>query len=139
MKQIINFSTLMFAIVTVLLWESVNAQVTFTQSSSEIFSYGDLNATLTTSGNVQLKQQGTDMGTWTGTYNFVKTISGHQTARWNNYVYLSGGFDGTSYSNGVYRATMNATGNTGWTVYDTLPEPLRDHGMVAGLNHLYVI
>ena len=63
----------------------------------------------------------------------------NQTARWKSYVYLSGGYNGSGYSNSVYRATMSGTGNSGWTVYDTLPEPLRNHTMVTGLNYMYII
>ena len=128
----------LFLFTCLLLNYSVVSQVTFTQTSDGDFNRGYHDNVRITGNNVILPGQGTDVGNWLSTTNLPQALKGHKAVRWSNFVYLTGGNNGTETVNSVYRATMQ-TGISGWTAYDTLPVRLRDHSVVAALNYLYVI
>ena len=115
------------------------SQVSFTQTTDADFNVGYHENILVSGNNVYLPMQGTIVNNWLSATELPQTLSGHQVAKRRSYIYLTGGFNGTDFSNSVYRATIQATGNSTWTTYDTLPVRLRDHGMVVGMDYLYVL
>jgi len=118
---------------------NVLAQVTFTQTSDADFNLGYHDNVLVSGNNVYLPTQATGINNWLTTTDLPKPLINHKLCTWKNFVYLSGGFDGTNTSNAVYRATISAGGNGSWTTYDTLPEPMQSHAMVTSQGYLYVI
>ena len=137
----VRSSTLTMLAVTILFLININgvSQVTFTQTLNADFQLGYQDNVMISGNNVYLPLLGTDVNNWLTTTDLPKPLINHQLATWNNYVYLTGGYDGINTSNAVYRATIQAAGHGAWTTYDTLPEAIQDHAMVAGLNYLYII
>lgn len=131
--------TIILIIVGLLLTFTSYAQVTFTQTSDADFLAGYQTDVVISGNNVNLRTQGTSVNNWLSTTDLPQALSGHQVVQRNSYIYLTGGFNGTDFSNSVYRATFQSIANGGWTAYDTLPVRLRDHGMVAGMDYLYVM
>ncbi|MCD4695387.1 MAG: hypothetical protein K8S16_04020, partial [Bacteroidales bacterium] len=79
------------------------SQVTFTQTTDADFSAGYLDNVVVASNNVYLAYKATDINNWITANDLPQTLTGHKVTRWKNYVYLSGGFNGTNYSDAVYR------------------------------------
>jgi len=118
----------------------VSAQVSFTQTLNADFYKGAYNDLLVGSDNVYLPFQATDVNNWLTTTVLPQTLEGHKAATWNNrYVYVVGGYNDVSYSNSVYRATLQSGGISSWTVLNSLPVGLRDHAVVIGTNTIYVL
>lgn len=119
---------------------NVSAQVSFTQTLNADFYKGAYNDLLVGSDNVSLPFQATNVGTWLTTTVLPQTLKGHKSATWNNrYVYVAGGFNDLTYSNAVYRATLQSGGISNWTTLNPLPVGLRDHAVVIGTNTIYVL
>lgn len=119
---------------------SSNAQVMFPQTLNADFHKGNYNDMLVASDNVYLPFQATNVGTWLTTTVLPQTLMGHKAAVWNNrYVYVVGGYNDITYTNTVYRATLQAGGVSGWTELNPLPVGLRDHAVVIGTNTIYVL
>lgn len=120
---------------------SVNAQVTFTQTTDADFNKGVLNNVVVSSNNVTLQNAASNPGLWwTGTTFLPQNLSGHKTATANNkYVYLVGGYNGSAYSNGVYVATIQSAGISAWTTLNALPVAVRDPAVVVAANIIYVL
>ncbi|NOX47008.1 MAG: hypothetical protein GXO89_08535 [Chlorobi bacterium] len=134
------YSTL-FALIGALIVfpNSIYAQVVFTQTTNADFNLGLPDNVVVSGDNVYLSTKATDVANWLSTTDLPQALSGHQVARWQSYVYLSGGFNGTSYSDAVYRSTMASGGNGSWTAYGVLPDSLSDHAMVAGNEYMYIL
>lgn len=119
---------------------SVNGQVLFTQSVDADFHRGHYNDMLVASNNVLLPFQASSTGSWLTTTVLPQTLTRHKSATWNNrYVYVTGGYNGVSHSDAVYRATLQAAGISTWTSLGSLPVALSDHALVIGHNAIYVI
>jgi len=118
----------------------VFAQVQFPQTTNADFNKGAYNDMIVASDNVNLTKQATAVGTWlTGTV-LPQTLIGHKAATWNNrYVYVVGGYNNTTCTNTVYRATLQSGGISNWTTLNPLPVGLRDHAVVIGTNTIYVL
>ncbi len=124
----------------VLGFNTLNAQVSFTQTTDEDFNEGVLNNVVVSGGNVSLQNKATDVGTWLTTTVLPQTLSGHKTVTWNdNYVFLVGGYNGLTYSSSVYKATIQSGGITSWTTLNSLPVALKDPAVVVGTNTIYVM
>ncbi|MEZ5198457.1 MAG: right-handed parallel beta-helix repeat-containing protein [Bacteroidales bacterium] len=119
----------------------VSAQVSFTQTTNADFYKGAYNDLIVASDNIYLPYQADDVNTWLTTTVLPQTLEGHKAATWNNrYVYVVGGYNDLSYSNSVYRATLQSSGGiSSWTTENSLPVGLRDHAVVIGTNTLYVL
>lgn len=117
----------------------ISAQVVFTQTTDADFNLGLQNDVVVTGNNVYLATKATAVNNWLSSTDLPQTLSGHQVARWKNYVYLSGGNNGTGYSDAVYRAAMNGSGNSSWTAYAAMPDSLGNHAMVAGNEYMYIL
>lgn len=115
------------------------SQVTFTQTTDADFTPGYLDNVQVSGNDVYLMTKATAINNWLSTTDLPQTLSGHQTAKWKSYIYLSGGYNGIDFSNLVYRATLSGTGNSAWTAMNSVPEPLTNHAMVCGLNYMYII
>lgn len=115
------------------------AQVNFTQTTTSDFMQGTgLNVNIADDCvSVQGKLQ--SLSDWNATTNLPQNLKNHQVTTWHNYVYLLGGYNGSSEVNTVYRATQEATGISGWTTLNALPVALKDMAVVATQTHLYVI
>ncbi|MBN3036179.1 MAG: right-handed parallel beta-helix repeat-containing protein, partial [Bacteroidales bacterium] len=135
-RTILRDATLICALIATI---SLHGQVQFTQTSDDDFNLGITEQMLVTGGSVRLQTQATAVNNWLSTTALPQPLKGHQTTRWKNLVYLSGGYNGTTYSNSVYRAAVQSAGISGWTALDTMPERLCDHAMVRALRHMYVI
>ncbi|MBN1338730.1 MAG: right-handed parallel beta-helix repeat-containing protein, partial [Bacteroidales bacterium] len=120
--------------------QTLQAQVSFTQTTNADFYKGNYNDMLVASDNVYLPFQATDVQTWLTTTVLPQTLEGHKAATWNNrYVYVVGGYNDLTYSSAVYRATIQAGGISGFTTLNPLPAGLRDHSVVIGTNTIYVL
>lgn len=113
----------------------------FTQTTDADFNKGDLNNLVVSSNNIILQNAASNAGLWwTGTTFLPQNLTGHKTVTANyKYVYLVGGFNGSTYSNGVYVATIQSSGISAWTALDSLPVGLRDPAVVVGANTIYVM
>ena len=119
---------------------NVTAQVSFTQTNNADFYKGAYNDVLVSSDNLSLPYQADDVNTWLTTTVLPQTLEGHKAATWNNrYVYVVGGYNDVTYSNAVYRATLQTSGISSWTAENTLPVALRDAAVVIGTNTIYVL
>ncbi len=118
----------------------VFAQVQFPQTTNADFYKGAYNDMIVSSDNVNTTAQATAVGTWLTSTVLPQTLMGHKAATWNNrYVYVVGGYNNTTYTNAVYRATLQTEGISGWTTLNALPVGLRDHAVVIGTNTIYVL
>ncbi|MBN3036534.1 MAG: hypothetical protein JW861_13190, partial [Bacteroidales bacterium] len=118
----------------------IMAQVSFTQTTNADFYKGNYNDLIVESDNVYLPYQATDLQTWLTTTVLPQTLEGHKTATWNSrYVYVVGGYNDLTYSNAVYRATIQTGGISSYTTLNPLPVGLRDHAVVIGTNTIYVL
>lgn len=115
------------------------AQVNFTQTTTSDFMQGTgLNVNIADDCvSVQGKLQ--SLSDWNATTNLPQNLKNHQVTTWHNYVYLLGGYNGSSEVNTVYRATQETSGISGWTTLNALPVALKDMAVVATQTHLYVI
>jgi hypothetical protein len=119
---------------------NLTAQVSFTQTTNADFYQGAYNDLIVSSDNVSLPYQATNVNTWLTTTVLPQTLEGHKSATWNNrYVYVVGGYNDLTYSNTVYRATLQSGGISSWTTLNPLPVGLRDHAVVIGTNTIYVL
>ncbi|MBE0638137.1 MAG: right-handed parallel beta-helix repeat-containing protein [Bacteroidales bacterium] len=119
---------------------TLQGQVQFPQTTNADFYKGSYNDLLVGSDNVYLPFQATAVGTWLTTTILPQTLMGHKAATWNNrYVYVVGGYNDATYSNAVYRATLQSGGISGYTTLNPLPVGLRDHAVVIGSNTIYVL
>ncbi|MCD4664904.1 MAG: hypothetical protein K8R68_06495, partial [Bacteroidales bacterium] len=92
--------------------QQIISQVTFTQTTDADFNLGFHDNVIVSGNNVYLATKATSVNNWLSTNDLPQTLIGHQVTRWLSYVYLSGGFNGTNYSDAVYRATMQSGGNS---------------------------
>jgi hypothetical protein len=121
-------------------FKMTQGQVNLTQTLDADFNKGVLNNLVVGSNNVYLQFAASGVGTWTSTAVLPQTLAGHKTATGNNkYVYLVGGFNGSSYSNAVYLATIQTAGISAWTTLNPLPVALRDPAVVVATNAIYVM
>lgn len=81
------------------------------------------------------------VGTWTGTTSFASARQGLSAAAHNGYLYVLGGFDGTStWYNDVQYAPIGAGGTVGsWTATSPFTTGREEHATVAYNGFLYVI
>ncbi|MBN1340027.1 MAG: hypothetical protein JXA03_11930 [Bacteroidales bacterium] len=117
---------------------AIHSQVNFTQTSDGDFLLGYQDNTIITGGNVVLPAQGTNVNNWLSATGLPQALKGHRVARWGNYIYLTGGDNGSGTVNTVYRATMQSGGISAWTAYDTMPVRLKDHSMAAAVNYMFI-
>ena len=81
---------------------------------------------------------------WTRYPNVLPQASGmyaHGVAVIGDYVYLFGGYNGSSYLNTIYRAPLSSdlTSPSSWTSGGVIPYPLISMGIVVGGDYLYLI
>ncbi|MCD4747583.1 MAG: right-handed parallel beta-helix repeat-containing protein [Bacteroidales bacterium] len=114
------------------------AQVTITQTSTDDFNKGYHDNVIVSGGNVSLPSKANQTGNWLTTTFLPEALYGHKTATWKSYVYLSGGYNGTSYSDAVYKANLQGSGIGSWTALNSLPVALRDHALVVSIDYIYV-
>ncbi|MCD4789617.1 MAG: hypothetical protein K8R37_06405, partial [Bacteroidales bacterium] len=138
-KLIAKFITIVIISFFFVFTNNIFAQVTFTQTTDADFSAGYLDNVVVASNNVYLAYKATEINNWITANDLPQTLTGHKVTRWKNYVYLSGGFNGTNFSDMVYRATMQTTGNSTWTIYGSIPDSLADHAMVASNEYMYIL
>jgi len=112
-----------------------------THTSDGDFNLGSLDNVRITGGSVRLPAQATGLGSWVTLNSLPQTLRDLKVAYYNGKVYLTGGYNGNSYSKAVYYATVNSDGSlSGWTTSpDSLPQATRDHAMVFVDNYLYVL
>ena len=83
------------------------------------------------------------IGTWTATTSFTTARAYHTSVAYNGYLYVIGGYNGTSstYLNDVQYAPINATtGAVGtWTATNSFTTARAHHTSVAYNGYLYVI
>ncbi len=116
----------------------LRAEVNFTHTSADDFNQGFMNNVMNSSGSIILPTQATAMNSWVATTSLPNTLKDHEVCYWNNFVYLIGGFNGTTYSDAVYRA--NATTTIGsWTQLNSLPVEVRNHEVVVANGYIYVL
>lgn len=115
-------------------------QVLFTQTSNDDFNRGQYNDMIVGSNTISLSFQASGMNNWITSTVIPQTLTRHKVTSFNNrYFYIIGGYNGSSYSNSVYRATSQASGVGSWTTLSSLPIALGNHALVTGTNQLYVI
>jgi parallel beta-helix repeat protein len=115
------------------------AQTTFTQTTDDDFRKGSVDNMTVTGNSVVYPVKGTAINNWLTATVLPKILAGHDFATKNNYVYLSGGYDGAGYSSNVYRSTIQSGNISNWTTLSSLPVGLRDHAMVIATNYIYVL
>ena len=115
------------------------AQVDFTQTTTSDFMQGSGSNVNIANDCVTLQGKMTSANDWSATTNMPQTLKSHQIVAWHEFVYLVGGYNGTTEVNTVYRATQQTTGISGWTTLQALPVALRDMAVVASQTHLFVI
>jgi parallel beta-helix repeat protein len=115
------------------------AQVNFTQTTTSDFMQGTGYNVNIANDYVTLQGKMTSANDWSATTNMPQTLKSHQIVAWHEFVYLVGGYNGTTEVNTVYRATQQTTGISGWTTLQALPVALRDMAVVASQTHLFVI
>jgi hypothetical protein len=136
----VRFSFAFLMMICIFSFTSVHSQVLFTQGVDADFHRGQYNDMLVASNNVFLPFQATSVNSWLTTTVLPQTLTRHKAASWNNrFVYVTGGYNGVSYSSAVYRATLQASGISTWTTLGSLPVALSSHAVVAGNNTIYVI
>jgi hypothetical protein len=80
------------------------------------------------------------IGTWAATASFTTARRGPSAVAYNGYMYILGGYNGTSYFNDVQYAPINANGTIGsWTTTTGLPFARYLFGAVAYNGHMYVM
>ena len=80
------------------------------------------------------------IGAWTATTSFTTARYGHTSVVYNGYLYVIGGYNGTSYLADVQYAPINATGTIGaWTATTSLTTARYYHTSVVYNGYLYVI
>lgn len=118
---------------------TTNAQVTFTQTVAADFNLGYLENLIVPGDYVSLPAKGTGYNSWLTTTVLPQALSNHSMATWKNtYVYCVGGNNGIADVSSVYKATLNSTGNSGWTAQNALPVALKDAAVAVGINAIYV-
>ncbi|MHC1776588.1 MAG: right-handed parallel beta-helix repeat-containing protein [Lentimicrobium sp.] len=121
-------------------FNTLRAQVNFTQTLNADFNKGVLNNVVVNSDNVYLQFAASDVGSWLTTTVLPQTLTGHKAVSWiDKYAYLVGGFNNTTYSNAVYVASISAGGISGWTALNPLPVAMKDPAVVIGTNTIYVM
>ena len=80
-------------------------------------------------------------GTWTlNSTNFTTARGYFSSVAYNGYLYVMGGFDGTTYYNDVQYAPINANGTVGtWTATTSFPNVRYEFAAVAYNGYLYVM
>jgi N-acetylneuraminic acid mutarotase len=79
------------------------------------------------------------IGTWTATTSFPIARDSHTSVAYNGYLYILGGYGGSSL-NDVQVASINANGTIGgWTATTSFPIARYNHTSVAYTGYLYVI
>lgn len=114
-------------------------QITYVQTTNDEFFQGHQNNVIIANNDVSLPNKATSINPWLGTTNLPQILSGHKIVTWKNSAYLIGGFNGSSYSSSVYKATINTTGIGVWSTLNSLPVALRDPAVVIGNGCIYVI
>ncbi len=80
------------------------------------------------------------IGVWTTTTSFLTGRQGLTSAIYNGYVYVLGGFDGTTYYNDVQYAQINANGTVGaWTTTTSFVSARYNHTTVSYNGYVYVL
>lgn len=115
------------------------AQVNFTQTTTNDFMQGTGFNVNIANDCVSLQGRMSSLEDWGATTNLPQNLISHQVTVWRDYVYLVGGYNGTTEVNTVYRATQQTTGLSSWTTLPALPVALRDMAVVASQTHLFVI
>jgi hypothetical protein len=119
--------------------QTSEAQVTFTQTSAADFNLGHLENVIVPGDYVSLPAKGTGFNNWLTTTVLPQALSNHTMVTWKNtYVYCLGGNNGVNDISAVYKATLNSTGNSGWTVQNSLPVAVKDAAVAVGINMIYV-
>ena len=120
------------AILFLLLLASVQATVTFTQTSDPDFNKGYPSQMLIGGGQVTLPNQATDFANWATTTDLPQILAGHKIVTWNDYAYLIGGYNGVGVIGDVYRAPIDEDGIGTWSYINSLPEGRHRHAVVVG-------
>lgn len=67
-------------------------------------------------------------------------VTGHKTLMTKNTVYVVGGYDGTSMTNKVFKASVNTDGTLGtWSSGTLLPINVANDSLIATKNKVYLI
>ncbi|HPS61998.1 MAG TPA: right-handed parallel beta-helix repeat-containing protein, partial [Bacteroidales bacterium] len=114
------------------------AQVTFTHTLNADFVKGVTENVLVKNDAVSLPYKKSSINDWASTTGLPQVLCGHQLAPWRSYVFLTGGYNGSKYSNSVYKAPVNSAGIGAWTQLNSLPDSVGYHAMVATATRLYV-
>jgi len=136
--RIINLIATVFIVSLVCATINAFAYITLTQTTTADFNKGYHDNVVASGDNVYLPDKASNVGNWFTTTNLPQALAGHQTATWRSYVYLSGGYTGSSYSSSVYRATLQGSGISSWSGLNSLPVPLRNHAFVVSIDYVYV-
>jgi N-acetylneuraminic acid mutarotase len=85
----------------------------------------------------KVKSDGT-LASWTSTTSFSTARDRMGVAAYNGYVYLTGGFTGTTPQSDVQLAPINADGSLGtWVTTTSLPAARRSHGIAIERGYMY--
>ena len=88
---------------------------------------------------VPINDNGT-IGSWNATTNFPTARGFHTSVAYNGYLYVLGGYDGSSYFNDVQYAPINANGTISpWTATTSFTTARYCHTSIAYNGYLYVI
>ncbi len=95
-------------------------------------------------GEVRLLNIGINPATWQSNGNTMGLPStglwGHAAVFYNGRIYVSGGYNGTNATAGVYYTTIKANHNLNdWTATSSLPQARYVHAMAALDGYLYVM
>jgi N-acetylneuraminic acid mutarotase len=92
--------------------------------------------------NVQFAPINSDgtIGTWSATTSFGTARYGHTSVAYNGYIYVIGGYNGSSYFNDVQFAPINSDGTVdAWTAAPSFTTARYYHTSVVCNGYLYVI
>ena len=126
-------------LVNLFVFKELSGQITYNQTSDDDFKKGFQENVVVSGGKVYPDVKATSPTAWLSTTILPQSLTRHQTAVYQNFAYLVGGSNGTTYSSNVYRSTLSNSGVGAWTLLNNLPEPLIDHQVVTGVNYLYVL
>jgi len=80
------------------------------------------------------------LGTWNTTNSFTTARYGDGTVAYNGYLYVVGGYDGSTYLADVQYAPINSNGTVGtWNYTASLSRPMRYANVFAANGFMYVV
>jgi len=88
--------------------------------------------------SAKINSDGT-IGSWATLSILPQTIQRHSAVAYNGYLFVTGGYNGSSYISTVYSAKINSDGTIGgWATLSTLPQLIGYHSAVTYNRYLFV-